>query len=127
MSDTGNLTLTKTRLIEGSWEGVLTGAKGEDPPAIRVTHFDRAIEGVTLDKLPDGSGWRVKVPIPPETIADGVQTFLIRADGSDETLDSFSILAGEALSEDIRAEIELLRAELDMLKRAFRRLCIETT
>ena len=127
MSDTGNLNLTKTRLIEGSWEGVLTGAKGEDPPAIRVTHFDRAIEGVTLDKLPDGSGWRVKVPIPPETIADGVQTFLIRADGSDETLDSFSILAGEALSEDIRAEIELLRAELDMLKRAFRRHCIETT
>lgn len=126
MSDPGKLTLTKTRLIEGAWEGVLTGAAGEEPPAITVTHFDRAIDGIALDKLPDGSGWRVSVPIPPETIADGVQTFVIRVEGSDETLDSFSILAGEALSEDIRAEIELLRAELDMLKRAFRRHCLET-
>ena len=35
-------------------------------------------------------------------------------------------LAGEALAHDIRAEIDLLRAELDMLKRAFRRHCLET-
>ena len=126
MSDPETLTLTKTRLIEGAWEGVLTGATGDEPPAITVTHFDSAIDGVTLEKLPDGSGWRVRVPIPPEVISDGVQTFVIRAEGSEETLDSFSILAGEALSEDIRAEIELLRAELDMLKRAFRRHCLGT-
>jgi hypothetical protein len=126
MSDAGTLTLAKTRLIEGAWEGVLTGASGDEPPDLSVTHFETPVDGVTLDKLPDGSGWRVRVPIPPEVISDGVQTFVIRAAGSEETLDSFSILAGEALSEDIRAEIELLRAELDMLKRAFRRHCLET-
>jgi hypothetical protein len=27
----------------------------------------------------------------------------------------------------LRAEVDLLRAELDMLKRAFRRHCVETT
>ena len=126
MSDPGTLTLTKTRLIEGAWEGVLTGAEGDEAPDISVTHFETPIEGVALDKLPDGSGWRVRVPIPPEVISDGVQTFVIRAGETGETLDSFAILAGEALSEDIRAEIELLRAELDMLKRAFRRHCLET-
>jgi hypothetical protein len=41
-------------------------------------------------------------------------------------LGSFSIVAGDALAEDIRAELSLLRAELDMLKKGFRRHCLET-
>ena len=69
----------------------------------------------------------LRVPIPAELLSDGVQTFLIRDTDSGETLESFSILAGEALADDIRAEVELLREELDMLKRAFRRHCLETT
>jgi outer membrane protein assembly factor BamA len=36
------------------------------------------------------------------------------------------LIAGEALGDDIRVEVELLRDELDMLKRAFRRHCVET-
>ena len=42
-------------------------------------------------------------------------------------LDSFALMSGDALSYDIRAEMTLLREELDMLKRAFRRHCLETT
>jgi hypothetical protein len=45
---------------------------------------------------------------------------------TDAVLASFAFLAGDALSEDIRAEMDLLRDELDMLKRAFRRHCVET-
>ena len=128
MSATENtgLTLTKTRLLEGVWEGVLQGGDTDAPPDIDVTHFDTRVDGVELDRLPDGDGWRLRVAIPSETIADGVQTFVIRDGATGATLDSFAILAGEALSEDMRAEIELLRAELDMLKRAFRRHCLET-
>ena len=37
------------------------------------------------------------------------------------------MITGEPLGDDIRAEVELLRAELDMLKRAFRRHCLETS
>lgn len=48
--------------------------------------------------------WLLQVPIPEEAIADG-----------------------EALGDDMRVEIELPRAELDMLKRAFRRHCVETS
>ena len=37
-----------------------------------------------------------------------------------------TLIADEALGDDIRAEMDLLRAELDMLKRAFRRHSRET-
>lgn len=124
MSD---FTLTKTRLIEGVWEGVLTrqGA-GNDQPQVEATHLERALRGVEVTEKPEENLWVVRVPVPVELIADGVQTFLIKDVKSGETLDSFSLLAGEALSHDIRAEMNLLREELDMLKRAFRRHCLET-
>ena len=63
--------------------------------------------------------------MPVEAVGDGVQTFLILDMRRDTVLTSFSLLGGEALSEDMRAEMALLRAELDMLKRAFRRHCLE--
>ena len=66
------------------------------------------------------------MPIPAERIADGVQAFVIRNTRDDIVLGSFSIVAGDALAEDIRAEMSLLRSELDMLKKAFRRHCVET-
>jgi hypothetical protein len=55
---------------------------------------------------------------------DGVQTFVIQNAG--QTLGSFSIVSGRPLDHDLRSEIDLLRAELDLLKRAFRRHCVET-
>lgn len=42
------------------------------------------------------------------------------------TLARFTLVAGQALEEDIRAELNLLRAELDLLKRAFQRHCRES-
>ncbi len=120
-----DLTLTKTQILGGHWEGVLTG-DGNAAPGLCVTHLGNRIDGVVVtDDAADG-GWRVRVPIPPEVIADGVQTFVITDDATGRTLGSFALLAGEALAEDIRAEMDLLRAELDMLKRAFRRHCLET-
>lgn len=124
MSD---VTLTKTRLFEGVWEGVLTyrGA-GNFQPDIEVTHLQDTVGGVEVTQKPEQNLWVVRVPIPADLIADGVQTFLIRDKRSGETLNSFALLSGEALSYDIRAEVILLREELDMLKRAFRRHCLET-
>jgi hypothetical protein len=123
-----NVILTKTRLFEGVWEGVLTyqGA-GNFQPEIEVTHLQIALSGVEVTEKPDENLWVVRVPVPAELIADGVQTFLIRDKRSGEVLNSFALISGEALSYDIRAEVALLREELDMLKRAFRRHCLETT
>lgn len=123
------LTLTKTRMKEGVWEGLLKRAgevpEGAPAPAIEVIQDTKALPGVEVADT-QASGWAVRVPIPMDLISDGVTTFVIRDKATGEKLSSFALLAGEAFDDDLRAEIDLLRAELDMLKRAFRRHCLET-
>lgn len=116
--------LTKTRIRAGIWEGVLSGT---DRPAIEVRHQEAEVAGVTVTAIADRPGeWAVRVPIPAEVLAEGVQTFLIRNRDTGETMQHFTIITGVAMEDDLRAEVDLLRAELDMLKRAFRRHCLET-
>lgn len=120
-------TLTKTRFREGIWEGLLVSEKADAaPPEIVVTLNDTPVRGVTVAEASEPGRWALEVPVPMEAVGDGVQTFLITDMASDLRLDSFTLIAGEALGDDIRVEMSLLRAELDMLKRAFRRHCVET-
>lgn len=123
MSD---LTVTKTRLMQGIWEGVVTGAAPGTRPQIAVTHLDQPVPGADLQEGSAQGAWVLRIPIPAALLADGLNTFLIRDAGTGETLASCAILAGEALADDIRVEVDLLREELDLLKRAFRRHCLET-
>lgn len=117
--------LTKTRLRAGVWEGVLSGT--ETAPALEVVLLGAPLAGVTVTARDGAPGdWAVRVPIPSEVLSDGVQTFLIRDTANAETLGHFTIITGVAMEDDMRAEVDLLRAELDMLKRAFRRHCLET-
>ena len=119
--------LTKTRFREGVWEGLLAAKTREAAqPEIAVTLRDQPVRGVTLTETSQPGRWVVEVPVPVEALGDGVQTFLIRDASTETVLESFTLIAGEVLGDDIRAEVELLRAELDMLKRAFRRHCLET-
>lgn len=120
--------LTKTRIRAGVWEGLLTMEGGDGAvPLLEVLHLEQPVEGVTVQADQEVAGlYLVQVPIPSELLSDGVQTFLIRDADSERKLASFTIVTGEALDDDIRAEMELLRAELDMLKKAFRRHCLET-
>jgi hypothetical protein len=117
------MTLTQTRIAGGVWEGVLTVA-GEVPP-LQALHQGKALEGVEVKPLPGKSGRHaVRVPIPAAILTEGVQTVLLQT--GDTVLAQFSLIAGTPLDDDLRAEIGLLRAELDLLKRAFRRHCAET-
>lgn len=120
------LKVTHTRLFEGVWEGVLTGAPEDAPPDIEVTHRQAPLPGVEVIARERDEGWLLRVPVPPETLSDGVQTYLIRAATTGRDLASFAILAGDVLGDDIRAEVALLRDELELLKRAFRQHCLET-
>ena len=118
-------TLTKTRIRAGVWEGVVSGS--QETPALTVLHLEKPVQGVDVTAVPDRPGeWLVQVPIPPELLSEGVQTFLITDTGSGERLQHFTVITGVAMEDDLRAEVDLLRAELDMLKRAFRRHCLET-
>ncbi|NPD14509.1 hypothetical protein HOY34_04750 [Xinfangfangia sp. D13-10-4-6] len=122
------ITLTRTRIRAGIWEGILAGS-GETPPQLEVTLDGQVVPGHALTKIPGRAGeYLVKVPVPAEALSEGVQTFLIRRKGgpSEPVLAHFTIITGVAMEDDLRAEFDLLRAELDMLKRAFRRHCLET-
>ena len=117
-----SMILTKTRLFQGVWEGVLIS---KEQPSLVATHLNKPMHGLELTKTEEGK-WSVRLPIPAELIGDGMQTFIISDSKTGQSLASFAFLGGDALAEDIRAEVDLLRAELDMLKRAFRRHCVET-
>jgi hypothetical protein len=120
-----DMTLTKTRIRAGVWEGVLSGAA--TAPQIEVLLLGQALTEVSLSAVPERAGeFLVRVPIPAEALSEGVQTFIIRDKASGEKLTHFTVITGVAMEDDMRAEVDLLRAELDMLKRAFRRHCLET-
>ncbi|MCA0042283.1 hypothetical protein [Celeribacter litoreus] len=119
--------LIKTRLHAGVWEGELHVHGATSAPEIDVTCFGETVEGHSLNQDPDRPHvWLFRFDVPSDSIHDGVQTFLFSDRKSGARLSSLSIMAGDALAEDLRAEIDLLRDELDLLKRAFRRHCLET-
>lgn len=117
--------LAPGRLAGGVWEAL---APPGPAPRVRAEHAGRALAGVAVAAAPDGGpdGWLIRVPVPPEAIADGLHTVLVTDADTGEALASFALAAGDALAPDPRAELDLLRAELDLLKRAFRRHCLET-
>lgn len=108
--------LDRGRIEAGVWQGVLSDA--DAVPSIEAVTGGRSVEGVEV--VPGQKGeFTVRVPIPAWSLNEGVQTFVLRS--GDETLAQFSLVAGEPLDQDLRAELTLLRAELDLLKRAFQR------
>ncbi len=120
--------LTKKQIIGGRYEGILrASSKGRPTPDLELIHLGGVVGSVNVEPFGgDGDEWVVNADIPSELLVDGVQTFLFVFAGQTEILDHFSMITGEPLEDDLRGEIDLLRAELDMLKRAFRRHCIET-
>ena len=103
------------KIAGGVWEAVVAA---DAPRVIEALHGVRAVEGVTVE--PGASGrFVVRVPIPAWVLNEGVQTLLVQAGNA--RLAVITLVAGEPLDGDFRAELSLLRAELDVLKRAFQR------
>ncbi len=120
------LTLTKTKLKQGVWQGIITGM-GEEPPQIEVTHENTVVSDIVLTHNESADHWTLSVPVPLAAISDGAQTLIIRDKQADEKIGHITLQADDLADQDLRAEMDLMRAELDMLKRAFRRHCAETT
>jgi hypothetical protein len=112
--------LTRSRLQKGIWHASVASA---DQPQVSAS-----IDGRDLDQITcapgDGGQWEIAVSLPADMLHDGLQTVLLR-DATGAVIGQLPILAGAPLADDLRAEIALLRAELDILKAAFRRQASE--
>jgi hypothetical protein len=120
------LVMTKTKLKQGIWEGVLSGASVGAEPQLVVTHQGTVVPHITVTAIEGTKDHAVRIPIPLEAISDGMQTILVTDPKTEARVCSIPLMAGEAMGDDLRVEVDLLRAELDMLKSAFRRHCLET-
>lgn len=122
-------TLTRMRLAEGVWEGLLS-TRARAAPRLLVRHRDELVGEPETTEAEAAAGeisrWLIRFHLPVERLSDGVQTFVIEDAATGDALAHETIFAGEIIDDDIRAEISLLRAELDLLKRAFRRHCSES-
>lgn len=91
-------------VLAGCWNGALQ-ASGQ-PPRLSVVHRGQVVAEAALRDA--GSGiWAVTAALPASVIDDGVHSLLL--------------VAGTAAGGDLLAEVAQLRAELDLLKREFRR------
>lgn len=119
-------TLIRVRLRGGRYEGLLNCASSTGT-GIEALYEGKVIAAAML--APDdgrAGSWRVTVQLPPEVISEGVQVISLRSTTSGDVLDRITLMAGAPLDEDIRTELALLRDEIEVLKRAFRRHCAET-
>ena len=117
-------TLTRVRLAGGVWEGWLTGRA--EPPRLRLRHRDELLEEPEARPADRPGAWVVRFRLPPERLSDGAQIFVVEDARTGEALAHETIVAGDDAACDVRAEVEILKAELDLLKRAFRLHCAET-
>lgn len=119
--------LIRVRLQGGRYEGLLTCANSVGT-GIEAVHEGRVIAAATVSPEEARPGnWRAVVELPSDVIGEGVQVITLRSIATGAILDRITLMAGAPLDEDIRVELALLRDEVEMLKRAFRRHCAETT
>lgn len=100
----------------GCWMGVL---RGDGPaPRLSVVHRGQVVAEAALREAGPGV-WSVAAELPASVIDNGVHGLLLVA--GDRVLSSLTLVAGTVAGDDLLAEVAQLRAELDLLKRAFRR------
>lgn len=121
-------------LSAGVWTGVLRGA--EAPRRVVLSLLGRVIAEAKMTEIA-ADQWQVSVRLPTDRLSDGVHSFLLLADSQADTggpqepgpgaelLARLSLVAGAPLDQELQAEMDLLRAEVDMLKREFRRLATQ--
>lgn len=108
----------------GIWSGLL---KAPAPPGrVCVTHLGEVVAEASLGAGGDGV-WTIRAELPATLISEGVRSLTLVAceTAPDEAaamhLGRLNLAAGAVLDDDIAAEIAQIRAELELLKREFRR------
>lgn len=116
--------MAEVSLIDGTiragvWHGIIHAA---DPPAIEIRHPGGTLEPQLSERINgQADRWRVDVALPADLLEEGVRSFLVIDVAGGRTLQTLTLSAGVPLHEDLIAEVASLRAELEVLKAAFRR------
>lgn len=114
--------VTGSRVQAGVWRLVAGPFDRPDPPALQALHLGVALPGLRMSPVPGDLGfWDVTLPVPAAVLSDRVQTILLRDAESGRTLARLSVAAGEALADDLAAEVAALRAEIEVIKAVLRR------
>lgn len=111
-------------LKAGVWSGLLH--RSTAPDVIGLIHQGERVAEARVAPVKDGV-WRIDAEVPAGLLNDGTVSLLLVEMPADATrpgnqLGNLAIVAGAPLELDLLAELDLLRAELDFLKREFRRL-----
>lgn len=110
--------IEQSQFRHGHWTGRLRAGSA---PKLSVSLHGEPLQGVSVE--PAGEGlWQIGFAVPPAALSDGAHSFLIDDAETGQRLGVATIIAGVGLEEDLRAELDVIRAELDMLKRTLRRL-----
>lgn len=117
------MTFESLGVAGGCWSGTLHAA---NPPAsLAVVHRGQVVAQARAQGAGPGL-WAVTADLPSVVIDEGVHSLLLVAGEPDapasQVLGSLTLIAGRVAGEDVLAEVAQLRAELDLLKREFRRL-----
>lgn len=119
------LKLERTGLKAGRYSARLT-VQGQ-VPVLEFVHQEKVVATAQTSPI-DGAAdmYDVTAEMPVQVLGDGVQVLALRSAVDGTVLDRLTFLMGDALEGDFRAELALLREEVELLKSAFRRHCVET-
>lgn len=112
----GGETLARIALAHGRYVGELIAAL---PTRIEALLDGRVVAAAAPVACGQGR-YRVALDLPATILSDGVSVISLRSERSGEVLDRVTVRAGDPDEDDLRAEIALIRDELEMLKHAFR-------
>lgn len=117
--------LTRLGIVSGRYEAIIRAAQA---PELTVATETVTVDPMDLDlqAVTDGE-WRLCFSLPDAMLNEGVQTLLICDQRTGTRLDSVTCTMGTPSDLDLVSELNLLRSELDTLKRAFQRHCTETS
>lgn len=112
--------MVRSRLRDGIWEAEFKDAGME----LTVSLNGAPLDDVVVKRV-DARVVSVSVPIPADRLSEGVHSFNV-CGPDDLRIGGFTIAAGDVVANDLLSELELVKAELDLLKKAFRRHLRET-
>lgn len=112
------LEIVDMRIRRGVCEGRVRGG-GDGAPELRFEAGETVLAAPRVSA--DAEGWVFALELPGALLDEGARSVLIFDAAADVQIGQFALSVGEALAEDLRAQVAQLRAELDLLKAAFRR------